>query len=48
MTYCSSAEGEKFQKEAINFDKKIKELGPSPLRSKVGTPKKKAKGKAKA
>lgn len=34
MVYCSSAEGAKFQKVAIEFDKEIIELGPSPLRSK--------------
>jgi len=40
---CTAAEGQKFQKEATNFDKLIKKLGPSPLRSKGDTPKKKAK-----
>ena len=49
MVFCSSAEGSKFQEIAIEFDKLIRELGPSPLRSKGGTPKKeKTKEKAKA
>ena len=47
MTYCSSAEGAKFQKIATEFDKLIRELGPSPLRTKGGAPEK-AKAKAKA
>jgi len=48
MEFCSSAEGSKFREVAIDFDKKIRELGPSPLRPKDGTPeKKKAKEKAK-
>lgn len=48
MGYCSAAEGQKFQQTAIKFDKVIRDLGPSPLRPKGGTPeKKKAKEKAK-
>ncbi len=47
MTFCSSAEGAKFQKIATEFDKLIRELGPSPLRTKSGTPEK-AKAKAEA
>ncbi len=48
MEFCSSAEGSKFRETAIEFDKKIRELGPSPLRPKGGTSeKKKAKEKAK-
>lgn len=43
MGYCTAAEGQKFQQEAIKFDKEISELGPSPLRIKDSTPKKKAK-----
>lgn len=46
MTYCSSAEGAKFQKIATEFDKLIREIGPSPLRTKGGAPEK-AKAKAK-
>jgi coenzyme F420-reducing hydrogenase delta subunit len=42
MGFCSAAEGQKFQREATEFDKLIRELGPSPLRSKGNTPKKKA------
>ena len=45
MSYCTAAEGQKFQIEATEFDKIIKELGPSPLKTKGDTPKKK---KAKA
>ncbi len=45
MSYCTAAEGQKFQKDAIEFDKLIKELGPNPLKAKGDTPKKK---KAKA
>lgn len=46
---CTAAEGQKFQKQVTEFDKVIRELGPSPLRSKGGAPKKeKAKEKAKA
>lgn len=41
--YCTAAEGQKFQQEAIRFDKVIKELGPSPLRTKESAPTKKAK-----
>lgn len=48
MIYCTAAEGQKFQKEAIEIDKTICKLGPSPLRTKGGTPKEKAKAKAKA
>ena len=43
MGYCTAAEGQKFQKEATQFDKEIKELGQSPLKSKGGTTKKEAK-----
>lgn len=43
MEFCSSAEGSKFREVAINFDKKIRELGPSPLRKKSGTSKKNSK-----
>ena len=39
--YCTAAEGQKFQQEAIKFDKIIQKLGPSPL--KTETPTKKAK-----
>jgi coenzyme F420-reducing hydrogenase delta subunit len=47
--YCTAAEGQKFQREATEFDKIIRELGPSPLRSKSDTPKKEeAKARAKA
>lgn len=49
MSFCTSAEGQKFQQSAIKFDKKIKEMGPNPLRLKAqeknGTP---TKGKVKA
>ena len=48
MAFCSSAEGQKFQQTAIEFDKEIRELGPSPLRVKDEAPKDKAKAKAKA
>lgn len=49
MSFCTAAEGQKFQKSAIAFDKQIRELGPSPLRAKADTPKKKkVKDKAKA
>jgi len=49
MTFCSSAEGAKFQKVATEFDEQIRKLGPSPLRPKSPTQKKeKAKEKAKA
>jgi coenzyme F420-reducing hydrogenase delta subunit len=43
MDYCTAAEGQKFQIVATAFDKTIRELGPSPLRPKTSTPKKKAK-----
>jgi F420-non-reducing hydrogenase iron-sulfur subunit len=43
MAWCSAAEGQKFQKAATEFDKEIQELGPSPLRPKGDTPKKKEK-----
>ena len=43
MGYCTAAEGQKFQKEATQFDKEIKELGPSPFKSKGGNTKKEAK-----
>ena len=48
MSFCTSAEGQKFQLTAIEFDKKIKELGPSPLRRKTKEKKSAPKGKAKA
>jgi hypothetical protein len=49
MAFCSSAEGAKFQKVATEFDKEIRELGPSPFHSKSNTQKKeKAKERAKA
>ena len=41
LGYCTAAEGQKFQQEAIKFDKVIRELGPSPLRP--GASAKKAK-----
>lgn len=41
--YCTAAEGQKFQQEAIKFDKIIQKLGPSPLKIKDSTPTKKAK-----
>ena len=41
--YCTAAEGQKFQQEAIKFDKTIQKLGPSPLRTEDNTPTKKAK-----
>ena len=41
MAYCSSAEGQKFQRMATEFDKIIKDLGPSPLKSKSDTTKEK-------
>jgi coenzyme F420-reducing hydrogenase delta subunit len=48
IIYCTAAEGQKFQIEAIDFDRTIRKLGPSPLRAK-STPKKgEAKAKAKA
>jgi coenzyme F420-reducing hydrogenase delta subunit len=47
IIYCTAAEGQKFQREATEFDKTIRKLGPSPARIKNGTPKK-AKAKAKA
>jgi coenzyme F420-reducing hydrogenase delta subunit len=31
MEYCSSAEGDKFQKTAINTTNKIKSIGKNPL-----------------
>ena len=40
--WCTAAEGQKFQQNATAFDKVIRELGPSPLRTKDDT-KKKAK-----
>ena len=41
--YCTAAEGQKFQQEAIKFDKIIRELGPSPFKSKNETSTKKVK-----
>jgi len=43
MGFCSAAEGQKFQLEAIEFDKLIRELGPSPLRPKSSTRKQEVK-----
>jgi len=43
FSYCTAAEGQKFQKEVTEFDKVIRELGPSPFKTKGGTPKKEAK-----
>jgi coenzyme F420-reducing hydrogenase delta subunit len=34
MAFCSSAEGQKFQKTATEFDKVIRELGKNPLKQK--------------
>jgi hypothetical protein len=49
MIHCTAAEGQKYQLEMIKYDKEIRKLGPSPLRTKGGTPKKgKAEAKAKA
>jgi len=49
IQWCTAAEGQKYQQEAIEFDKIIRKLGPSTLRPNKGeegaTPK---KGKAKA
>jgi F420-non-reducing hydrogenase iron-sulfur subunit len=38
--YCTAAEGQKFQREATEFDKLIRSLGPSPLKVKSDTPEK--------
>ncbi|TFF90026.1 MAG: hydrogenase iron-sulfur subunit [Promethearchaeota archaeon] len=43
MAFCSSAEGAKFRDVATQFDKEIRELGPSILRKKDDTQKNKAK-----
>jgi F420-non-reducing hydrogenase iron-sulfur subunit len=40
LSYCSAAEGQKFQREATEFDKVIRTLGPSPFKSKGDTPQK--------
>jgi coenzyme F420-reducing hydrogenase delta subunit len=49
MIHCTAAEGQKYQLEMIEYDKEIRKLGPSPIRTKNGTPKKgKAEAKAKA
>jgi hypothetical protein len=49
MIHCTAAEGQKYQLEMIRYDKEIRKLGPSPLRTKNGTQKKgKAEAKAKA
>lgn len=45
MGYCTAAEGQKFQITATEFDKLIRELGPSPLKTKGGVQKPKAKAK---
>lgn len=45
MGYCTAAEGQKFQKEATEFDKVIKGLGPNPIKAQRDASKKK---KAKA
>jgi len=42
MDYCTAAEGQKFQHDATEFDKVIRQLGPSPLKTQRST-KKKAK-----
>ncbi len=34
MAYCSAAEGQKYQRTATEFDKEIKEMGPSPIKPK--------------
>ena len=47
MSFCSSAEGAKFQKIATEFDKLIRDLGPNPFPIKSDT-QEKAKAKAKA
>jgi coenzyme F420-reducing hydrogenase delta subunit len=39
LGYCTAAEGQKFQQEAIKFDKIIRELGPSPLRPDIAAKK---------
>lgn len=31
ITYCSAAEGQKYQQTAIAFGKEIKEMGPNPI-----------------
>ena len=41
--YCTAAEGQKFQQEAIKFDKIIRELGPNPLKTNDSPPTKKMK-----
>lgn len=41
--YCTAAEGQKFQQEAIKFDKLIQKLGPNPLKTKDSPTTKKAK-----
>ena len=38
--YCTAAEGQKFQREATEFDKVIRELGPNPVKPKSDTKKK--------
>ncbi len=38
--YCTAAEGQKFQREATEFDKVIRELGPNPFKSESDTSKK--------
>jgi coenzyme F420-reducing hydrogenase delta subunit len=38
--YCTAAEGQKFQREATEFDKVIRALGPSPFKTKGDTPQK--------
>ncbi len=49
MIHCAAAEGQKYQLEMIRYDKEIRKLGPSPLRTKNSTQKKgKAEAKAKA
>ena len=40
MAYCSSAEGQKYQKLAIEFDKEIKSIGHNPFRNSSDTQKK--------
>ena len=48
MSFCTSAEGQKFQLTEIEFDNKIKKLWLSTLRRKGESKKRAPKGKAKA
>jgi coenzyme F420-reducing hydrogenase delta subunit len=38
--FCTAAEGQKFQREATEFDKVIRQLGPNPFKPKSDTSKK--------